>query len=416
MSYLCCVRNCVDAMEGIASEVVSAHILSQDLIPLPHSLYRYSLPTVYNAGTVEEAKRNVVSCKNSDVDPLVVDYDVIPLLSAQTKKKARLASLLQKSEEASRRMGNIPLNTRNLKEFDEQKPLQRKIEENGEVNLEFLENLTQIFGAHDNGSGSGCESQYARDVEGLAGARLETMEPGETGVPIGISTGLSADNGCESGGLPSNDLQHYIHELCNHKAKKNDTRMLVRNMLSPDALTTVALLVEELASEMVLSWRRRIESTPLESSSSRTPSIIGTGTDTDTDTRIDVNIASEISNESGNKRPRDFDDTVADGVPQPPPPLVFDPDSFSREVDIQLQGADLDNNALMAVTESVVRNRMQVLFGANIVNTPDHLALIHTRVAAEAKHQQGEEEEHTNYYQQECKENKEATSRKRIRF
>lgn len=47
-------------------------------------------------------------------------------------------------------------------------------------------------------------------------------------------------------------------------------------------------------------------------------------------------------------------------MPQPPPPLVFDPDSFSREVDIQLQGADLDNNALMAVTESVVRNRMQV--------------------------------------------------------
>lgn len=273
MSFLCGIQNCVDTMESIASEVVSAHILSQDLIPLPYSFYRYTLPSLYNSSTIDEGKKSIVNCKNGDAEAFPVCYDVSSLLSYQTKKKARyvvcyctrhyflsvlvytrrLASLLYKSEEVSKRLENLPLNTRNMKEFEEQKSLQCKIEEKNEVNMDFLEKLTNIFGAHESG---GSNTQYVDEVEGLGGVRLETMEPADQ--PLGISTGFSPDCGGETGGLPPNDLQNYIHEICNLKAKKNDKRLLVRNMLSPDALTTVAVMVEELATEMVLSWKQRI--------------------------------------------------------------------------------------------------------------------------------------------------------------
>jgi hypothetical protein len=146
-----------------------------------------------------------------------------------------------------------------MKEFEEPKTLQRKIEENSEVNMEFLEDLSQIFGAHDSRHPLS-SGQYAEEVEGLSGVRLESVEP--VGPPVGIHTGFSADCGAETGGLPPNDLQEYVLAMCAQKSLKSKKRKLVYDMLSPNALTTVALLVEELVTEMVLSWRRRIDSSP----------------------------------------------------------------------------------------------------------------------------------------------------------
>ena len=216
----------------------------------------------------------------------------------------RLASLLYKSEEASRRLENPPRNTRNMKEFEEPKTLQRKIEENGEVNMTFLDDVSQIFGAHDNdfglaSSGPPSQPQYAPDVESLAGVRLETMEP--VGPSVGIHTGLSGDCGAESGGLPPNDLQHFIRTLCAQKAMKSKKRKMVHAMLSRTALTTVALFVEELATEMVLSWKQKIanhtvahESPAAPVATSPAPSPSGTRTTDDSDTPFSRGISNCI--------------------------------------------------------------------------------------------------------------------------
>lgn len=143
-----------------------------------------------------------------------------------------------------------------MKEFEEPKTLQKKIERNNEVNMEFLGDLTNLFGAHE--SKSGGAGKYVDEIGGLGGVRLETVEPG---VPAGgICTGISDDYGAETGGLPPNDLQDFVYKLCKEKAGRSDKRGLVRRMLSPDALTAVALLVEELATEMMVSWKRRIDS------------------------------------------------------------------------------------------------------------------------------------------------------------
>lgn len=89
LSYLCTTRNCIDSMEAIASEIVSAHILSQDLIPPPFSFYRYILPTLYHSRSPAEARQLLSLNPDGDSVALAVTCDITLLLSAQTKKKAR---------------------------------------------------------------------------------------------------------------------------------------------------------------------------------------------------------------------------------------------------------------------------------------------------------------------------------------
>lgn len=85
--FMSTARNCVDAMEGVASDIVSAHILSQDLIPRPFNFYRYKLPQLYSARSLDEAKEIMSQNSKDNLPPM--NCNVNKLLSAQTKKKAR---------------------------------------------------------------------------------------------------------------------------------------------------------------------------------------------------------------------------------------------------------------------------------------------------------------------------------------
>lgn len=89
MSFLSVIRNCVDAMETVASDIVSAHFLSQDLVPLPFNFYRYVLPALRNAQHLGEARETLVNYQNNDAEALTMHCNVSSLLSFQTKKKAR---------------------------------------------------------------------------------------------------------------------------------------------------------------------------------------------------------------------------------------------------------------------------------------------------------------------------------------
>jgi hypothetical protein len=89
LGYLNSIRNCVDAMESIASEIVSAHILSQDLIPLPFNFNRYFIPSLYNAQSLDEAQKLISDYRNESSEVLTRNCNVSSLLSAQTKKKTR---------------------------------------------------------------------------------------------------------------------------------------------------------------------------------------------------------------------------------------------------------------------------------------------------------------------------------------
>jgi hypothetical protein len=89
LGYLSTIRNCVEAMETVASDIVSAHILSQDLIPLPFNFNRYILPSLCNAQSLNEAKCTLSSYRKEDSEALLMNCNVSSLLSAQTKKKVR---------------------------------------------------------------------------------------------------------------------------------------------------------------------------------------------------------------------------------------------------------------------------------------------------------------------------------------
>ena len=141
-----------------------------------------------------------------------------------------------------------------MKEFKEVKPLQRRIEDNGEVNLNFMNSLSNLFDAHDIGT----LEPFVDELQSLTGARLEAVEPPPP--PVGIHNGQSSDNCCENGGLPTNELQRFVRAIALRKSSKSKKRKLVYEMLSPDAISTVAILLEELVTEMVLSWRERISS------------------------------------------------------------------------------------------------------------------------------------------------------------
>ena len=89
LSFLSVVRNCVDAMETAVSDIISAHFLSEDLIPHPLHFHRHVLPSLYNSQHLEEAKDTLFNFRNADAAALTMNCNVTFLLSAQTKKKAR---------------------------------------------------------------------------------------------------------------------------------------------------------------------------------------------------------------------------------------------------------------------------------------------------------------------------------------
>ena len=89
LHFLSVMRNCVDAMESVASDIVSAHILSQDLIPYPVIFNRYKLPSLFNSKSLEDANHVLEKCQGDSCDLVIETANMPRLLSAGTKKRAR---------------------------------------------------------------------------------------------------------------------------------------------------------------------------------------------------------------------------------------------------------------------------------------------------------------------------------------
>ena len=114
-------------------------------------------------------------------------------------------------------------------------------------NPELPFHISKLFNAHKSITNQPYETSYLEPTS-VRTARVEMTTPYGSGHPelIGIS------------GLPSNELQEYIKKLGQEKLKNNDKYSILTKKLHPSALAAVGVIVEELTSDLMETWRQNI--------------------------------------------------------------------------------------------------------------------------------------------------------------
>mmetsp|Transcript_3901 Transcript_3901/g.6111 ORF Transcript_3901/g.6111 Transcript_3901/m.6111 type:complete len:541 (-) Transcript_3901:82-1704(-) len=241
--------------EGPASEVTAAYVAASDLLPSNQStdFSKYVTASMIGNITSSDAKLHAVP-------PSANEY----LLCSRTRKRARLASLLAESEQASIRK---------------------------EVHPSFSSSNTLLESA---ALSRRCQMYCDRIREdGSFAHRVSSLFEDESSADVAPPSHAHAAS-------PTRDMVECISAMAEQKCTK---RRRLTGRVMPSAIIAVAVVVEELACELVSGWLGR-----------------------------------------GN-------------------PLQYCCSELKKEAALQLQGADASN---VECLQSVLQNRLQVLFGVDL--------------------------------------------------
>ncbi len=205
-------------------------------------------------------------------------------------------------------------------------------------NLPF--EMSQLFDQHLPSHTEPSESSNLQPKT-IRSARVEMTTP----------SGLGCDGAVGISGLPSNDLQEYVKHLSQLKIQQKYPNLMER--LHPSSLAAIGVIIEELSSDLMETWRKNLRSRyeyfASQSSFEREQN------ETTSEELLDSSIRSEL--------PSSTRDLLISMGGLMSGPLEYSTHNFERYAKLQIQGADISN---LDHTLQIVKNRLEVTLFVNI--------------------------------------------------
>lgn len=224
-------------------------------------------------------------------------------------------------------------------------------------------NISTIFDVHSSIIDQD-ENISTLEPKSIRKSRVEMTIPYGTGNPevIGIS------------GLPSNELQEYIKTLSYQKLQNNEKYSVLSEKFHPSALAAIGVIVEELTSDLMETWKKNIRqklntysnydftSTPTPTTTTTSP----TSSTTTTSHQVPINKLTE----SLNNYEHSIHSTLPNNLKEIlinqmggilPGPFEYSNKLFERYSKLQIQGInfeDYDEDKILYI----LQNRLEVSF------------------------------------------------------
>lgn len=153
------------------------------------------------------------------------------------------------------------------------------------------------------------------------------------------------------GGLPTNELQHYVRHFVAKKLKRSDKYKVLRNKFHPTAIAAIGVILEELATDFTETWRGNIQDALNEISTENN------------ETHIMSQSEQMYSTQVYSDLPSSSKEVMLSLGGILPGPFQYSNVLFEKYPKLQIQGANLQN---FNETLLIIKNRLECLFGRKL--------------------------------------------------
>ena len=184
-------------------------------------------------------------------------------------------------------------------------------------------------------------------------------------------------------GLPSNELQHYLQNFMKKKLHKNLQYKKLGNKFHSTAVAAIGVIVEELTTDFMITWREKIQQRLTERKSLSSNVLVS-------EERDEQNQSKEVYEKQIHSiLPQSSQEILLSMGGMLPGPLEYSTRLFERIATLQIRGADLKTRPEDLLL--IIQNRLECLFGMKL--SEEHVEYLQYLLHEERIKQDGNQKE-----------------------